>query len=244
MKLEARGLCKSFDQVTVLDELTFSLEGANSVAVIGPSGSGKSTLLRVLAGLERPDRGEIRVNEHTLSFTDAGLHAYRRQIAVVFQAFNLFPHLTALRNITLPLQLTRGWTQLEASAKAEELLRRFQLLDHGHKMPVQLSGGQQQRVAIARALALQPEILLLDEPTSSLDPEFTAEVLDMIGELREQGQQLLLVTHEMGFARQACDVTLFLAAGRVLEHGPSARVFTAPATPELRAFLHRVLEWR
>jgi len=243
MQLDLTDIHKRFDGQSALDGVTLRLADFHSLALLGPSGGGKSTLLRIIAGLETPDSGSVEINGVPLVFSDEQLLQHRRTIGTVFQAFNLFPHLSALENITLPLEKVHGYSRDEAVAYAYELLSRFQLQPHAGKKPAQLSGGQQQRVAIARAIAAKPRFLLFDEPTSALDPEMTAEVLDIIAELRREGRDLILVTHEMGFARQVADQCLFLADGRLVEAGPAARLFEAPEQPAVRNFLARVLRY-
>ena len=244
MKLSIRNLNKSFDDKMILKNINIELDNFNSLAVIGPSGGGKSTLLRVIAGLQKPTSGEIHVNGEKINFNEKALKEHRKTIGVVFQSYNLFPHLTALENIVLPLTEVHKFSKDTATKTALNLLERFQLTEHSHKRPIQLSGGQQQRVAVARALSIQARFLLFDEPTSALDPELTSEVLNMIKELEEQGKDLILVTHEMGFARQSCDYVIFISDGQVLEHGSSQDIFTNPQTPELKKFLNKILEWR
>ena len=200
-------------------------------------------MLRIVAGLTTPDTGEVELNGTPIRFEEAALLRHRRTMGVVFQAFNLFPHLTALQNITLPLEKVHGYSPTDARAVAMQLLARFQLSTHAAHKPAALSGGQRQRIAIARALAVKPRVLLFDEPTSALDPEMTAEVLDMIRELRAEGQDLILVTHEMGFARVVADRVAFLAQGRILEWGTTERVFNAPETELCRRFLGTVLKY-
>jgi polar amino acid transport system ATP-binding protein len=236
-------LSKSFGSHQVLDRLSLELEDVHSLVLIGPSGGGKTTLLRILAGLEIPDAGEVQFNGAPIRFDEATLHRYRRTVGVVFQAFNLFPHLTALQNITLPLEKVHGYAPAAAREVAMQMLTRFQLATHAAQKPAALSGGQRQRVAIARALAVKPRVLFFDEPTSALDPEMTAEVLDMIRALRVEGQDLILVTHEMGFARVVADRAAFLAEGRILEYGPTAEIFSNPATEACRRFLANVLKY-
>ena len=243
MRLRLTDLAKSFGPQRVLDAVSADFGELRTLALIGPSGGGKSTLLRILAGLVTPDAGSVELNGTAIDFRDAPLHTHTRQLGIVFQAFNLFPHLTALANITLPLEQVHGLAADAARETALTALRRFRLEDHAHKKPAALSGGQQQRVAIARAIAIKPRLLLFDEPTSALDPEMTAEVLDVIAELRGEGRDLLLVTHEMGFARHVADRVAFLSAGRILEHAPAAELFTEPRTPECRDFLARVLKY-
>jgi polar amino acid transport system ATP-binding protein len=227
----------------VLDQVSFAVEFEQALALIGPSGGGKSTLLRLLAGLDRPDSGTILVGGKALENTEESLRLYRRTIGIVFQAYNLFPHLSARDNVVLPLVEVHGLAKPDAIRRANEVLARFQLENHADKQPGLLSGGQRQRVAIARALAIEPEFLLLDEPTSALDPEMTAEVLDVIAELRESGTPLILVTHEMGFARQSADLVAFVANGGVSECRPAAEFFASPASPETRRFLEKILKY-
>lgn len=244
MNIDIRNLSKNYDCKSVIHDMNLHLEDCHSLAIIGPSGGGKTTLLRILAGLERISGGTASVNGFPLSSNRKKIHEYRKTVGVVFQALNLFPHLTALENIVLPLVHVHEYTPAEASAKANDLLFRFQLEQHTNKKPHQLSGGQKQRVAIARALAIDSRFLVLDEPTSALDPELTGEVLDMIHQLREQNKDIILATHEMGFARLSCDYVVFMSGGRVLEEGPSKAIFGQPRTRELKAFLNRILEWR
>lgn len=243
MKLDLQAVSKRYGDHMVLDSLNLSVEAARVLVLIGPSGGGKSTLLRLLAGLEAADQGEMRMNGHLVPSKESELLAYRRTIGVVFQAFNLFPHLTALENIELPLLKVHGLTIEKARQRAMELLERLHLADKSGQTPAKLSGGQRQRVAIARALAIRPQVLFLDEPTSSLDPEMTGEVLEVIEELKEEGKDIVLVTHEMGFARKIGDRILFLAGGKILESGPAADLFSTPQTRECRRFLDKVLKY-
>jgi polar amino acid transport system ATP-binding protein len=243
MKLSLHNVVKTFGTHTVLDQVSLELDGVHCLALIGPSGGGKSTLLRIVAGLEYPASGSVALNGTPIVYQDAALLRHRRSIGTVFQAFNLFPHLTALRNITLPLEKVHGRSPAEARELAEGTLRRFQLLDHAHKKPAELSGGQRQRVAIARAIAIKPQVVLLDEPTSALDPEMTAEVLELIEELKEEGRDLLLVTHEMGFARRLADRVALLAQGQIAEIGPPEQIFENSHSEITRNFLSRVLKY-
>ena len=244
MRLQLNQLTKSFDGKTVLDGITAYFGDARAIVFIGPSGGGKSTLLRIIAGLETPDSGTIALDGTVVDFSnEETLRAHRRRLGVVFQSYNLFPHLTALENITLPLEKVHGHTPGEARDIASETLKRFQLGEHAGKKPAELSGGQKQRVAIARAIAVKPRVLLFDEPTSSLDPEMTAEVLEVIEELKSEGRDFVLVTHEMGFARRVGDVVALLAEGRIVESGPAEQVFTAQKSPQCRDFLARVLRY-
>jgi polar amino acid transport system ATP-binding protein len=244
MRLEAHDVRKTYGATRALDGLTLRVETSRVLVLIGPSGGGKSTLLRVLGGLESPDAGAVQVNDHTLAGAPpAALQTYRRRNGFLFQQFNLFPHLTARRNITLPLEKVHAHAPAEAAAMAEAALARFGLLDHADKLPAQLSGGQQQRVGIARAIAVAPEVLFLDEPTSALDPEMTAEVLELIQELAEAGQDIILSTHEMGFARAVADQVAFVAAGKIEEAAPPARLFEAPRSEVVGRFLSRVMRY-
>ena len=243
MKLSLQDVVKRFGTHTVLDRISLELEGVHCLALIGHSGGGKSTLLRIVAGLEYPTSGLVSLNDRPIEYRDEALLRHRRSIGTVFQAFNLFPHMTALKNITLPLEKVHGRSPEEARELAEGTLRRFQLLDHAHKRPAELSGGQRQRVAIARAIAIKPQVVLLDEPTSALDPEMTAEVLELIEELKQEGRDLLLVTHEMGFARRLADRVALLANGRIAELGPPEQLFAAPESEITKSFLRRVLKY-
>lgn len=239
MKVDLRGVGKSFDGIPVLREVDFSADGLRSLVLLGPSGSGKSTLLRILAGLMPADTGHVELDGMAVAGDETALRAYRRQIGVVFQGYNLFPHLTALENIMLPLEQVHGLAATEARSRAGELLERFRLAGHGHKKPGQLSGGQRQRVAIARALGNRPKLLLLDEPTSALDPEMAAEVLATIETLKQENTDFILVTHQIPFARRVADRVIFLAEGRVVEAGEAAEVLHRPASPQLREFLRQ-----
>lgn len=242
MRIEFRGLSRAFDGKTVLDGIDFADE-VTTLAVIGPSGGGKSTLLRILGGLLAPTAGEVLVDGEPVPCDEAGLARYRATLGFVFQDGGLFHHLSARENVALPLRVVHGVADAEADERAEELLARFGLAGEGGKRPAQLSGGQRQRVAIARAVAARPRMLLLDEPTSALDPEYTTDVLDLLRDLKDEGTHFVVVTHEMGFARHACDKVAFLCGGKLLEHGDSAQVFAHPETPELQRFLSRLLEW-
>jgi polar amino acid transport system ATP-binding protein len=233
-------LGKSFDGRRVLDDVGLTVDRGSIVAVIGQSGGGKTTLLRCVNLLERPDGGLIEVNgapvfsgERVSTRDLAGL---RRSVGMVFQRFNLFPHLTAVENVMLA-QLRAGVPERTAMERAVALLRRVGLAHRGTAQPEQMSGGEQQRVAIARALALQPSVLLFDEPTSSLDPESTGEVLRVMRELAEDGMTMILVTHELTFARDVADRVVFVDGGRIVEEGPAAELLSDPREPRTRAFL-------
>ncbi|MEY8326259.1 ATP-binding cassette domain-containing protein [Lachnospiraceae bacterium 54-11] len=243
MKIEFQGLTKQFDNNRViLNPMDFS-DDIHTLAIIGPSGGGKSTLLRILGGLILPTAGQLMVDGKKVPSDEASLHKYRRELGFVFQQGGLFRHLSAFENITLPLCQVHGYTRQEAEKRAAELLERFGLSGDGHKKPSALSGGQQQRVAIARAVAAKPRLLLLDEPTSALDPEYTTEVLDVVNELKNEGMDFIIVTHEMGFARHACDKAAFLCEGSLMEYGDSASLFARPKTGQLERFLGKLLEW-
>ncbi len=243
MKLEVCDLTKVYGKTRALDGLSLPIAAARVLVLIGPSGGGKSTLLRVLGGLETADTGTVAINGHPLQADPAAQLAYRRKNGFLFQQFNLFPHLTARRNIALPLEKVHGHPPATAVEIATAALDRFDLLDHADKLPAQLSGGQQQRVGIARAVAHHPEVLFLDEPTSALDPEMTAEVLELIQELAEAGQDIILSTHEMGFARAVADQVAFVAAGKIEELAPPADLFAAPKSPLCKKFLSRVMRY-
>ena len=248
MKIEIHGLVQRFPApddhrtfATVLDGLDLTTGDIGSLVLVGPSGGGKSTLLRILAGLDRPTAGSVAFDGTPLPDDEPGLQAYRRTVGTVFQAYNLFPHLTALDNLLLPLVHVHRLSRPEALTRVTEPLERFGLATHAHKRPAELSGGQKQRIAILRALVVRPRRIFLDEPTSALDPEMRGEVLDMIGELRAAGTQLVLVTHEMGFARRVADEIAFVADGRVLAHAGTADFFGSTMTPRVRGFLDRTL---
>jgi polar amino acid transport system ATP-binding protein len=241
MNLEIRGLVQRFGTTTVLDGLELHTGDVRSLVLVGPSGGGKSTLLRILAGLDVPVSGTVAFDGDRLPRDEPSLHAYRRTVGTVFQAYNLFPHLTAMENLLLPLVHVHGLTEPEARARVVEPLERFHLAEHAHKRPAELSGGQKQRIAILRALVVQPKRLFLDEPTSALDPEMTAEVLEMIGELKDLGTQFVLVTHEMGFARRAADFVAFVGDGRVLAHGAPDDIIDRSDVPRVRTFFARIL---
>ncbi len=245
MKLHVDNVTKTFGNHRVLDGITMHFEAVQTLVLIGPSGGGKSTLLRVLAGLEYPDSADCRVviDDDPVVFNETELARHRRTVGTVFQAYNLFPHLTALQNVTLPLEKVHGFTREQARDTAMQHLTRFRLGEHSHKRPAELSGGQRQRVAIARAIAIKPRLLFFDEPTSALDPEMTGGVLEVIEELRDEGRDFVLVTHEMGFARRVADQVALLADGRIVESGPSAQVFDAPRHEVSRRFFETVLRY-
>jgi polar amino acid transport system ATP-binding protein len=243
LKVKISRLTKSFGTHRALERVSLDVDSVRSLVLIGPSGGGKTTLLRILAGLEVPNEGEVELDGEKMRFDEGSLQRHRRTVSVVFQSLNLFPHLTAVQNITLPLEKVHGFSREEALDRARQLLSRFQLEGHAHKKPAALSGGQRQRVAIARAVATRPRILFFDEPTSALDPEMTAEVLDMIRQLLEFGCDLVLVTHAMGFARVIADCVAFLAEGRIVECGSAQSLFDAPQSEQCRRFLATVLKY-
>jgi polar amino acid transport system ATP-binding protein len=243
MNLEIETLTMSYGEHRVLDDISLRLEDVRALVLIGPSGGGKSTLLRIIAGLEPASAGRVSVNGNAVPREAEALRKYRCGMGTVFQAYNLFPHLSALENILLPLEKVHGMSRAEAEGRAMETLRRFQLEDHARKKPGQLSGGQKQRVAIARAVAIKPRVLLFDEPTSALDPEMTAEVLEMIRELKEEGRDLILVTHEMAFARAVGDRVAFLDGGMIAECGGAEEVFGNAKSEGCRRFLAKILKY-
>ena len=235
-----RGVVKRFGTFRALDGIDLSVGEGEIVVVIGPSGSGKSTLIRCINALERHDDGDIVVDGHVVG-ASRQLANVRAEVGMVFQSFNLFPHMTVLRNVAVAPVRVRGLAWAEAEARARKLLGRVGLDDHGDKYPTQLSGGQQQRVGIARALAMEPKILLFDEPTSALDPEMVGEVLDVMQGLARTGVTMIVVTHEMGFARRVADRVVFMDRGRIVEEGPPTALFDAPQDVRLKGFLRAVL---
>lgn len=234
-------LHKHFDKLEVLKGINLEIEKGQVVCVIGPSGSGKSTLLRCINRLEEPTRGDITVDDIMITDPKVDINKTRRHIGMVFQQFNLFPHLSAKENIMMaPLELKLK-TKKEAEIKAIELLERVGLSDKVDARPRQLSGGQQQRVAIARALAMEPDIMLFDEPTSALDPEMVGEVLAVMKELASMGMTMVVVTHEMGFAKDVADRVIFMDEGIIMEEAPPAEIFANPKNPRTMEFLKKVL---
>jgi len=233
---------KSFGKLEVLRGIDLTVSEHEVICLIGASGSGKSTMLRCVNLLEPVDSGRIVVEGKEITARGVDVNAIRRQIGIVFQSFNLFPHMTVLRNITLSPREVLRLERAAAEADADQLLERFGLADKRDEFPDRLSGGQQQRVAIVRALAMKPKIMLLDEVTSALDPELVAEVLNVIKELAESGMTMIIATHEMGFARDIASRVCFLDAGRILEVGPPEQIFSAPENPRTREFLQRIIE--
>jgi len=244
MNIELQQISKHYGDTHALRRLDLIInDPINVLVLIGPSGGGKSTLMRLLGGLETPATGDLLFNSELLMQDESTLLQHRRRNGYLFQAFNLFPHLSARENVELPLIKVHGKSTTDASSLASEALAQFQLENHADKFPAQLSGGQQQRVAIARAIAIKPELLLLDEPTSALDPEMTAEVLAVIESLTESGQQIILSTHEMGFARAVADEVVFLADGEIVEHGPPSTLFSEPESNIVQNFLDKVMRY-
>ena len=238
--IEIKNLHKSFGHVEVLKGVDVSIDEKEVVVIIGPSGSGKSTLLRCMNYLEEPTSGEITVDNMKLD-KHADINKIRENIGMVFQRFNLFPHMTVLENIMLAPVKVLGISKEEAKKTAEDLLRRVGLSEKAKSYPTQLSGGQQQRVAIARALAMHPKVMLFDEPTSALDPEMVTEVLDVMKNLAKQGMTMVVVTHEMGFAREVGDRVLFVDEGRIIEQGTPKDIFENPKQERTKLFLSKIL---
>ena len=242
MRIKLDNLTKAFGSHTVLDEINFE-DDFTTLAMVGSSGGGKSTLLRIIASLLEPTSGQVILDGRPAQGSKKEQLSYRRRLGFVFQQNGLLKHLSAVDNITMPLIKVHGYSKSTATERAIQLLDRFGLRGEADKYPYALSGGQSQRIAIARAIAPNPSLLLLDEPTSALDPEYTIEVLDMIGELKDEGRNFIIVTHEMGFARKACEKTMFLYDGKIEEYGYSRQLFSAPRSPMLKKFLATLLEW-
>lgn len=240
--IDIQGLHKSYGDLEVLKGIDLTVKKGEVVCLIGASGSGKSTLLRCVNGLEVYQGGAIRVDERLVEAERKSIRDIRTRVTMVFQRFNLFPHRTALENVTEGPIYVKGEPRAEAEAYGRELLARIGLADKADAYPDRLSGGQQQRVAIARALAMRPEAILFDEPTSALDPELVGEVLGAMRQLAEEGMTMLVVTHEMGFAREVADRVLFMHGGLILEEGPAAEVLGNPQHDRTRDFLGRILE--
>ncbi|MCC7283199.1 MAG: amino acid ABC transporter ATP-binding protein [Acetobacteraceae bacterium] len=240
--LSIETLSASYGAVPVLREISLSIARGEVMALIGPSGSGKSTLLRVLVGLLRPDAGRVALDGVPIDYASrAALRAARERLAIVFQQYNLFQNMTALRNVTIAPSIVKKRAKPAVEAEARALLAKVGLVGKEESYPDELSGGQQQRVAIARALALKPEVLLLDEVTSALDPELVGEVLDTIRLLRDDGMTMIVVSHEMGFVREVASTVVFMDQGRVVETGPPAQLFDAPETERMQAFAAKIL---
>ncbi|MEJ5197960.1 MAG: amino acid ABC transporter ATP-binding protein [Anaerolineae bacterium] len=236
-----RDVHKWFDRLHVLRGINLTVRTGEVVVIFGPSGSGKSTFIRTINRLEEHQRGTIIVDGIELTNDIRNIAAIRSEIGMVFQQFNLFPHLTVMQNITLAPIWVRRWPKEKAEQIAMDLLKRVGIPEQAHKYPAQLSGGQQQRVAIARALAMQPKIMLFDEPTSALDPEMIKEVLDVMIELAQSGMTMLVVTHEMGFARSVADRMVFIDGGQIIEEGTPQQIFSDPQHERTRQFLSQIL---
>ena len=239
--ITVKGLRKSFGQLEVLNGIDQHIAPGEKVVIIGPSGSGKSTFLRCLNLLERPTEGQILFEGTDITDPGCDINLIRRRMGMVFQQFNLFPHLTVMQNLTLAPVQTGQMSKGEATAKATQLLTRVGLAEKAGVYPKQLSGGQQQRIAIVRALCMNPDVMLFDEPTSALDPEMVGEVLDVMKKLAAEGMTMVVVTHEMGFAREVGDRVLFMDEGLVLEEGTPKEIFENPQNPRTRDFLRKVL---
>jgi polar amino acid transport system ATP-binding protein len=245
--IRIRKLSKSFGDYKVLNGIDFDVFPKQVVVIIGPSGSGKSTFLRCCNGLEQAESGSVDICDQTLlsdgvMLADSDLNALREEVGLVFQSFNLFPHLTVSENITLGPRKLRGLSQLQAQVEADILLKKVGLIDKANAMPASLSGGQKQRVAIARALAMKPRVMLFDEPTSALDPELVGEVLQVMKMLVSEGMTMVVVTHEMAFAREVADLVVVMDAGIIIESGPPETIFTNPRLERTREFLAAVLK--
>ena len=244
MNLDIKNLSKTRGFQHIFSDLSLSTK-ARVLGLVGPSGSGKSSLLKVISGLSVPDAGTIRVEESEVNYKEGKeLQNHRKSLGIVFQSYNLFPHLTAIKNIMLPLTVAHGMKRSEAYERASELLSRFQLLDHADKRPSQLSGGQNQRVAILRALAHRPGLLLLDEPTSALDPVMTSEVLDLLFELKEEGTSFILVSHHLPFLSKIADEMVFMESGKIMEHAQTNTFFTNPSNPQVKNYLNTVMKYK
>ncbi|QAX31932.1 amino acid ABC transporter ATP-binding protein [Leisingera sp. NJS204] len=240
--IELAGVNKWYGTFHVLKDISLTVRAGEKVVICGPSGSGKSTVVRCINRLEEHQKGIIRVDGTELTNDPQSVAAIRSEVGMVFQQFNLFPHLTVLENLTLGPVKARGLSRAEAEAKAMHYLERVHIPDQARKRPGQLSGGQQQRVAIARSLCMEPKVLLFDEPTSALDPEMISEVLDVMAELAVDGMTMVVVTHEMGFARKVADQMVFMDAGEIVEQGPPQEFFGSPRSPRCQKFLSQILQ--
>jgi glutamate transport system ATP-binding protein len=239
--VELQGVRKSFGDNVVLDDVDLAIAPAEAIVVAGPSGSGKSTMLRCINGLEAVDAGSVLFEGRPVDPGSKSIKQMRAEIGMVFQQFNLFPHKTVLQNISLAPMKVKGVAPAAAEARARELLATVGIPEKADASPADLSGGQQQRVAIARALAMDPKLMLFDEPTSALDPEMIREVLDVMRELARDGMTMVVVTHEMGFAREVCDRIVFIDDGRIVEQGPPAEFFAAAKSPRAREFVDKII---
>ncbi len=239
--VSVRGLRKNFGRVQAVRSVDLEVAQGEVVVIVGPSGSGKTTVLRCINHLVTPTAGEVHVDGHLVGHREGDINAVRREIGMVFQQFNLFPHLTVLRNVTIALELVRKMPKEDAARVGLEQLTRVGIVEKAEAYPRQLSGGQQQRVAIARALAGNPKVMLFDEPTSALDPEMIKEVLDVMLDLAKAGMTMVVVSHEMGFAKAAADKIVFMDEGRVVEVGPPGEIFVRPAEDRTKLFLSKIL---
>ena len=239
--LEIKGLYKSFDHLDVLQEINLTVQPTEVIFIIGPSGAGKSTLLRCINRLEEPSRGQILIDGEEITRPGVNLNRVRKDIGMVFQSFNLYPHMTAMDNVTLALRKVLGQTRQEADQRGRAVLNEVGLDDKYDVFPAQLSGGQQQRVGIARALATAPKLMLFDEPTSALDPELVGGVLNVMRRVKDEGMTMIVVSHEMNFAREAADRVLVMEQGRIIEEGKPEQIFSNPVQERTREFLDRVL---
>ena len=239
--ISIRHVWKFFGQLAALKDICLDIMPGEKVVIIGPSGSGKSTCLRTINRLENVDKGTIYVEGQDITSSEHDINAMRQNLGMVFQSFNLFPHMTVLRNLTVAPMKLRGLSRADAEERALLLLKKVGLADKVNVYPNTLSGGQQQRVAIARALAMQPHIMLFDEPTSALDPEMIGEVLDVMVSLAQEGMTMVCVTHEMGFAREVADRVIFMDQGAILEQGSPDQLFNHPKNPRLQQFLNQIL---
>ena len=239
--IKLNGVNKWFGDLHVLQDVDLSIRRGERVVICGPSGSGKSTLIRCINRLEQHDEGSIVVDGIDLNQDTENVAAIRREVGMVFQHFNLFPHLSVLENCALPQIRARGASRDQAETKAMEYLRRVRIPEQASKFPSQLSGGQQQRVAIARSLCMEPKVMLFDEPTSALDPEMIKEVLDVIIDLAQSGMTMICVTHEMGFAKKVADTVVFMDAGRIVEKAPPQQLFENPQSERTKLFLSQIL---
>jgi ABC-type polar amino acid transport system, ATPase component len=239
--IHIENLQKRFGETHVLRGISCEIQPQEVVCIIGPSGSGKSTFLRCLNALETPDDGTVLVNGFDIREAGANLNKMRESVGMVFQRFNLFPHMTVLENLIMAPVSVKGLSRAQAVTRAEQLLQKVGLLDKIDAWPSSLSGGQQQRVAIARSMAMEPSIILFDEPTSALDPELVGEVLEVMKNLAQEGMTMVIVTHEMGFAREVADRVMFIDQGIIQEEGTPEQIFTAPQNPRTAAFLSKVL---
>ena len=239
--LKVKNLCKTFENTEALKDISVSINKGDVMCIIGPSGSGKSTLLRCLNLLEKPDGGQVVFEGDDLMSKKIDLNLHRQKMGMVFQQFNLFPHMTVMENLTCAPMMLKNISKQDAEKKGMELLERVGLADRADSYPNKLSGGQKQRIAIVRALCMEPDVMLFDEPTSALDPEMVGEVLDVMKELAMGGMTMVVVTHEMGFAREVASRVLFMDNGMVVEEGTPEEIFTAPKSERLQSFLAKVL---